>query len=60
MWSVKINSVRFFEINENAIVKILGALRKCVLLLGKKMIEDINFDYFIVPGENYYDENYDF
>ncbi len=46
MWSVKINSQKFFEVNMNTTAKILNPLRKSVALLGKKMIADINFDYF--------------
>jgi len=55
MWSVKINSLRFFEVNENLTAKIMPSLRKSVVLLGKKMISDINFDY--VDYQDQYEYN---
>jgi len=58
MWSVKVNSMKFFEVNGNITTKIMQPLRKSVVLLGKKMINDINFEYFDFEG--LYDDFRDF
>jgi len=55
MWNVKINSLKFFEFSANMTAKIMPQLRKSAVLLGKKMIGDINFDYFDYDDEYFED-----